>query len=500
MESKNNQIRGTSFLRKAGSCYKNSCFFCLNPFTARKLPAHFAKCLLMFSCLLLWIYWGPGWKLTAHAAARLQDTGEKLVIVIDPGHGGTNEGTIEGAHKEKLMTLVTAKAMYEELRQYDNVEVYMTRTDDRDMSLKERAEFAKSVDADFLFSLHYNASEYHTMFGAEVWVSCEPPYNAYGYQFGCLQLLEMQDMGLYLRGVKTKVGNKGDYYGILREASALAVPAVIIEHCHVDEERDVPFCDTEEDWAAFGQADARAVAKYFGLSSQTLGVDYSGESNLIPAAEADLRVQSTLRDETSPDVCMIKLLNADYSNGSVELQVTAADYDSPLLYYDYSMDGGRTYSELKPWPETDVLDGAYADTFTLRLQAESGTAPEIIFRAYNLADLCTESNSLPLLQTFFYGEETDVTLSDEMDGDALEDTIPERERHTAGTTTFVPASAGLEEAEEETSILIFLQLCLIFVILLFSAVLISQAIAGRRRRRRRRQRIKEAGKNRNQHR
>ena len=104
------------------------------------------------------------------AAPRLQETGEKTVIVIDPGHGGENRGTIENNHEEKYMTMTTALAMYQELLLYDDVEVYLTHTDDVDMSLKERAAFAQSVDADFLFSIHYNASENHELFGSEVWV------------------------------------------------------------------------------------------------------------------------------------------------------------------------------------------------------------------------------------------------------------------------------------------------------------------------------------------
>ena len=111
------------------------------------------------------LLWSP---MEAAAALRLQNTGEKVVVVIDPGHGGENLGTTENGHEEKSMTLVTALAMYEELLLYEGVEVHMTRTEDKDMTLKERAEFAKSVDADFLFSIHYNASEYHDAYGSEV--------------------------------------------------------------------------------------------------------------------------------------------------------------------------------------------------------------------------------------------------------------------------------------------------------------------------------------------
>lgn len=425
--------------------------------------------------------------LSANAAPRLQETGDKLVIVIDPGHGGSNEGTTSGAYPEKIMTLATAKAMYNDLLQFDNVEVYLTRTDDTELSLKERAKFAQSVDADFLFSIHYNASEYHTMFGSEVWVSCQPPYNAYGYQFGHLQMLEMKDMGLFLRGVKTRINDEGtDYYGVIRESAELSVPAVIIEHCYVDEDRDIPFCETEEDWIAFGQADARAVAKYFGLSSTSLGIDYSNEANQLPEVNEDTRVLSILLDETTPDVCMIELTEADYDTGKIDILVTATDYDSPLMYYSYSIDGGTTYCPLIPWPNLDMMEGTYSDTFHLYIDIESGVQPEVIVRAYNKADLYTESNGIPFLQTFFYDKDA------KQESDAEGDLSMEPERHSAGTTTFVPAFANAEEeSTKEVSILTFLQICLAFVILLFSIVLISQTISYHKRKKRRRQRRKE---------
>ncbi len=444
--------------------------------------------LCLFFCLLLL----PVFPVSA--APLIQDIGEHLVIVIDPGHGGINEGTIAGEYPEKEMTLISAQAMYEELMQFDHVEVHMTRTEDVDLSLKERAEFAASVNADFLFSIHYNASEYHTLFGSEVWVSCQPPYNAYGYQFGYKQMQEMEDMGLFLRGIKTRLNDEGtDYYGIIREAAERNVPAVIIEHCHVDEARDLPYCDTREDWIAFGQANARAVAKYFGLTSTKLGIDYSEEGNNLPEADENKRVPSTLRDETSPDVCMIELINANFATGEIEIKVTATDYDSPLMYYDYSIDGGTTYCPLKPWPQFNVLQGTYADTFTLFVQAEEGKQPEIIVRAYNLADLYTVSNSIPILQTFYAeAPQKEDAVSNSNSSDIP---IAERDRHSIGTTTFVPAGTNdLTEKDEDVSIFTFLKICLLFVIVLFGIVLTIQSIRYKQRKMRRRQHRNDAGK------
>lgn len=331
-------------------------------------------------------------------APRLQETneGEKIVIVIDPGHGGENFGTVERGHLEKAMDMTTALAMYEELLLYDNVEVYLTHREDEDMSLKARAEFAAEVNADFLFSIHYNASENHELFGTEVWVSVLPPYNGYGYQFGYEFLRDRREEGMFMRGIKARPGESGgDYYGIIRHSVALGIPAVIIEHCHVDEARDAVYCDDEQGRAsteklqAFGRADATAVARYFGLRSSTLGVDYSGYE-LVPS-ETEQCVRATVRDETEPEECRMEVLEADYEGATVTLKVSAVDRESTLLYYSYSLDGGIVFSRREPWPGSDALAGVYDESFVVTIPIERGTAPRIVVRAYNMYDLYGES-------------------------------------------------------------------------------------------------------------
>ncbi len=94
----------------------------------------------------------------ARATSGAQDTVGIRVVVIDPGHGGENNGDESTSQFEKYRTMITAQAMYEELSKYEGVQVYLTRTEDVDMSLKERAQFANSVNADMVLSIHYNAS------------------------------------------------------------------------------------------------------------------------------------------------------------------------------------------------------------------------------------------------------------------------------------------------------------------------------------------------------
>ena len=429
------------------------------------------------------------------AAERLQHTKtETTVIVIDPGHGGENEGTIAGTEKEKYMTMTTARAMYEELSLYDNVEVYLTHTEDVDMKLEERAEFAKNVNADFLFSIHYNASEYHELFGSEIWVPLNAPFNNFGYQFGYEFLSILKERGLFLRGIKTRVGDKGlDYYGIIRFANARDIPAVILEHCHVDEERDTGFCDSEDDLIRFGKDDATAVAKYFGLKSSILNVDYSDYQ--LQEVSGTQPVSSTLRDDTAPDVCQVALVNADYSTGQLSVQVSAADYDSPLIYYDYSFDGGLTFSPRNAWPDSDALSGTYADTFTLNLSVPSGVKPTVIVRAYNLFDLFTASNAVEVSEAFHYGQDEKTDEAESTEPVSVPGSV---EAETSDTAE--PASAPAADNASPVSFATFLIICFIAVGLFFVLLGFSQLLAYRRRKRRRAQRRKDEGQRRNHNR
>ena len=436
----------------------------------------------MFLAVLLSSFWLSE---TLQAAPRLQETSGKTVIVIDPGHGGENRGTIENNHEEKLMTMTTALAMYEELLLYDDVEVYLTRTEDTDMSLKERAAFAQSVDADFLFSIHYNASVNHEIFGSEVWVSSVSPYNGYGYQFGYEFLSDMKDMGLTIRGVKTRLGSKGaDYYGIIRESVALDIPAVIIEHCHVDEERDAAYCSNDEQLKAFGRTDAAAVARYFGLKSSSLGVDYSDYQLAESSSSANVAV--TLIDSTEPDICLVDFSDADYENGTLELIVSASDSDSALLYYGYSLDGGHAFGPREAWPGSDTLTGRYDDSFPLRLTIPPDTAPEVVVRAYNMYDLYTESNPYISPQVFCPTPEEEPVPDNN-----IPDIIP-----VDGDVSDPQAEPN---GKNELSLYRFSMLCLLFALAILLVIIVFQYIAYRKRKKRRLQRRKEAGDIWNQH-
>lgn len=311
---------------------------------------------------------------------------ENIVVCIDAGHGGSNGGANYDGLWEKNLTLQIAAAMYQELSQYEGITVVMTRVDDRDVSLKERANIAAAAGADFLYSIHLNASNEHNLFGSEVWVSGFGNYYAKGMSFGNIALAQLsEDIGVYPRGVKTKLSAKGnDYYGIINNARLNNIPAVIIEHCHMDEAHDKNFFTGEGALQKLGKADATAVAKYYGLKSESLGVDYSGfQYTVYPKA-----VTPHMQDITPPEVSQITLTGYDKTTGQVRLHARASDSESRIIYYSYSGNGGVTWSNLWGWAPAGEGD------ITLTLPKDS--TGEVCIRVWNEYNGYTESNHIVL--------------------------------------------------------------------------------------------------------
>ena len=98
------------------------------------------------------------------AAAELPSGSGKLAlktVVIDAGHGGKDPGAVspDGRHYEKTITLDIAKRLKEKINEaYPDIRVILTRSDDRAVTLNQRAEIANRASADLFISIHINSS------------------------------------------------------------------------------------------------------------------------------------------------------------------------------------------------------------------------------------------------------------------------------------------------------------------------------------------------------
>lgn len=91
-------------------------------------------------------------------------------VVIDPGHGGEELGT-QGARGtlEKDVTLSVARRLRTLIESRLGAKVFLTREDDRTLSLDDRSAFANNHQADVFLSIHANSAVRPALKGAEVY-------------------------------------------------------------------------------------------------------------------------------------------------------------------------------------------------------------------------------------------------------------------------------------------------------------------------------------------
>ncbi len=79
------------------------------------------------------------------------------VVVIDPGHGGIDNGTQAGGESEKSLVLGFGLALRDRLEKSGKYRVVMTRTDDTFIPLADRVRIARNQSAALFVSIHADA-------------------------------------------------------------------------------------------------------------------------------------------------------------------------------------------------------------------------------------------------------------------------------------------------------------------------------------------------------
>lgn len=178
---------------------------------------------------------------------------DEILICLDPGHGDTDAGAVNGERLEKDDNLRMGLLVREKLEQagFDNLSVVMTREDDTFLELQQRVDVANEANATLFVSLHRNSGGGK---GVEVWTShlaekaeCRLAKNI----MNALEQVGVQKV----RGVKHgTAGNADISYTVVGRTE---MPACLVELGFLDDAEDNALLDSH--WDAYAQAIADGI-------------------------------------------------------------------------------------------------------------------------------------------------------------------------------------------------------------------------------------------------
>lgn len=190
-------------------------------------------------------------------------------VYIGVGHGGSDPGAVKYL-VEKDINLKMALACRDYLVSH-GVQCKISRENDKNMTVTQKTNEANAWSADFALDIHNNAG------GGDGFEIIHSINGGKGKEFAQNIEKEVIKIGQNSRGLKTKKGSHGDYFGFIRQTH---MPAVICEGVFVDNKADAAQADTDAECKAFGEAYAKGILKTFGVKA-------SEPSQFVPAQKPE---------------------------------------------------------------------------------------------------------------------------------------------------------------------------------------------------------------------
>ncbi len=196
----------------------------------------------------------------------------RLVVLLDPGHSGSDVGTtsVDEKYFERDFNIdvaVRVKSMLEA----SGVEVLMTREPEETERIwpservKRIDKLVKEHPVDVLVSIHHNATELHKATGSEILVQVAYEKGGPGQELARCIEAEYRALGRSIRPTKYQRSEKDenlDYQYLLLAAQERDLLAVMSEYCFIDTE-ELQLVLTEEGRDREAAALTAAILKYF---------------------------------------------------------------------------------------------------------------------------------------------------------------------------------------------------------------------------------------------
>jgi len=185
------------------------------------------------------------------------DTEQKMVVIVDPGHGGIDPGAIGiNGLSEKELTLQLAETIagYNKTLLENRYDIYLTRYADTLISLGHRTRLARALKPDLFISLHCNHADNPKASGLEIYLHHSPVPKRHITMAKAMETYLQQQLGYRSRGLKRA------NFQVLRDNKAVC-PALLLELgflSHTDESRHL---ERKESINALGLAILMGIKK-----------------------------------------------------------------------------------------------------------------------------------------------------------------------------------------------------------------------------------------------
>lgn len=188
------------------------------------------------------------------------------LIILDPGHGGEDEGCARAGIVEKDINLSIAKAAKEKLTQM-GYDVMMTREGDVTLSLEQRVRFANEKQASIYISIHQNACEEQT---SDV-QGIETYYSSSKGEDGSERLAKIMQKGITNNtdALNRETLAREDLY-VIRETN---MPSCLVETGFLSNKKERELLTTSEYQEQLADAIAESADLYFHPKTMYLTFD-----------------------------------------------------------------------------------------------------------------------------------------------------------------------------------------------------------------------------------
>lgn len=242
---------------------------------------------------------------------EVKNMDKKVLVVLDPGHyPNYNKGAVGGYFEgDKMYDF--SEYERDALKAY-GIDVIITRGRSNDMNLYDRGQVAvkngSGYDEVVFISNHSNACNGQA-YGVEVYRSLYlPGSEELGKKLvnAIIGVMKSETGITKSRGVKTRKGNNGDYYGVIRgsvsgatsEAQAKRGPVTysfIVEHGFHDNIKECTFLNNASNLKKMAQAEAKVIADYFGLTAgSSTQEEFKTEAKPVEKKSIDVIAQEVI--------------------------------------------------------------------------------------------------------------------------------------------------------------------------------------------------------------